>query len=178
MNKKELRQTIRERKRQFTQQQLDELSLSVISKLKEHPRLQGAQTILLYYSLPDEVCTHKLIDELKDKRIILPKVIDKENMILCEYNSPADLCMGAFNIMEPAGNVFDNYDSIDLAVIPGMAFDACGNRLGRGKGYYDRMLSRLAHIYKIGICFHFQLVDNVPTEATDIKMDEIILDEG
>lgn len=174
MNKKELRQAIRERKRQFTQQQLDELSLSVISKLKEHPRFQKAQTILLYYSLPDEVCTHNLIDELKDKKIILPKVIDKENMILCEYNSPVDLSKGAFNIMEPAGSIFESYDSIDLAVIPGMAFDARGNRLGRGKGYYDRTLSKLARVYKIGVCFPFQLVDEVPTEATDIKMDEIL----
>ena len=55
-----------------------------------------------------------------------------------------------------------------------MAFDACGHRLGRGKGYYDRLLPRLSHCYKIGICFDFQKVPSVPTEPTDIAMDEVL----
>lgn len=174
MNKKELRKTIRERKRQFTRQQLYELSLSVIDRLKKHERFVEAKTVLLYYSLPDEVNTHELVASLKGKTIVLPKVIDSENMILCEYSDSNDLQEGAFHIMEPAGRVFDNYEKIDLAVVPGMAFDNDGNRLGRGKGYYDRLLSCLNNTYKIGICFQFQMADHIPTEPTDIKMDEVI----
>lgn len=174
MRKSELRKTIRERKRQFTQKQLDELSLSVITKLKEHKLFKSAKRVFLYYSLPDEVNTHELIRNLADKKIVLPKVIDDRNMILCEYNSPLDMTIGAFNIMEPTGNIFTDYDNIDIAIIPGMAFDKDGNRMGRGKGYYDRLLYLMPHVYKIGICFPFQLVDHVPTETTDIKMNEVI----
>jgi 5-formyltetrahydrofolate cyclo-ligase len=61
-----------------------------------------------------------------------------------------------------------------IAIVPGMAFDKQGHRLGRGKGYYDRFLSRIPNIYKIGVCFPFQLVESVLSEKTDILMDEVI----
>lgn len=165
---------IRQRKRQLTQEQLDELSLDVISKLKKDERFALSSTVLLYHSLPDEVNTRHLLSETKGKRIVLPKVIDSERMVLCEYNGPDDLKEGAFHIMEPTGRLFADYSAIDLAVIPGMAFDNQGNRLGRGKGYYDRLLCQLANAYKIGICFDFQMVPYVPVETTDIKMDKVI----
>lgn len=174
MNKKELRAAIRNNKRQFTQQQLDELSFAVIEKLKKNKAFISARRILLYHSLPDEVNTHQLINEIKDKTILLPRVIDNENMVVCEYNGSDSVCEGAFRIMEPYGQPITNYSDIDLAIIPGMAFDSNGNRLGRGKGYYDRQLSKMPHIYKIGLCFPFQFVDNIPTESTDIRMDEVV----
>ena len=66
------------------------------------------------------------------------------------------------------------YQAIDLAIVPGMAFDPQGHRLGRGRGYYDRFLPLIPQAYKIGLCFPFQLVGNVPTEPTDIAMDEVV----
>ena len=76
--------------------------------------------------------------------------------------------------MEPTGEVFDNYTDIDLAVIPGVAFDKDGNRMGRGKGYYDRLLPKLGNTYKIGICLPFQLVEKIPTDEHDVRMDEVL----
>ena len=78
--------------------------------------------------------------------------------------------------MEPQGKDFTELEKIDLAIIPGMAFDKEGNRLGRGKGYYDRLLQQLRDctIYKIGICFDFQFLDHIPTEPHDIPVDEVI----
>ena len=92
------------------------------------------------------------------------------------YAAEDHLETGAFGIQESTGEVFTDYASIDLAVIPGVAFDAEGNRLGRGQGFYDRLLTRLQHynIYKIGVCFDFQRVEHVPTEPHDIPMDEIL----
>jgi 5-formyltetrahydrofolate cyclo-ligase len=77
--------------------------------------------------------------------------------------------------MEPTGPLFapENYDEIELALIPGMAFDRAGHRLGRGKGYYDRLLPRLK-AQLLGICFPFQLLDEVPAESHDIPVGEII----
>lgn len=177
MNKKELRQFIRNEKRQYSSSQLEELSLSVLSRLNENEHLQKAKTILMYYSLPDEVNTHQYIDYLLalGKKVLLPEVIDGENMVIREYTGKHDLKEGAFHIMEPIGSLFpeEKYQEIHLAIIPGMAFDQQGNRLGRGKGYYDRFLQKIPQVYKIGISFPFQLVDEIPTEETDIKMDAI-----
>lgn len=178
MKKSELRKEIRNRKRQFTQAQLGELSLSIISQLREHPKVKAAHTLLLYYSLPDEVNTHKWIDELigLGKQVILPVVVDNENMILREYSNKQDLAEGRFHILEPIGKLFpiDRYQELEVGIIPGMSFDDKGNRLGRGKGYYDRFLSQVPSIYKIGVCFGFQKEHEIPSESTDIRMDEVI----
>ena len=178
MNKKELRNIIRERQRQFSGQQLEELSLLVLDRLRRNTRLQQARSILLYYSLPDEVNTHRFIDSLvaSGKKVLLPEVIDDRNMVLREYCGRADLREGAYHIMEPAGTLFPphRYSEIDVAIIPGMAFDTQGNRLGRGKAYYDRFLPKIPGAYRIGIAFPFQLLSQIPTEETDIAMNAIV----
>ena len=174
MRKSELRQLIRERKRPFTRQQLEEWSLAIVSQLIQHPHIINAQTILLYHALPDEVSTLPLFNAWQDKTLLLPRVIDEKQMELRRYTSPEDLQQGTFGIMEPCGKVFTDYDAIDVAIVPGMAFDSKGHRLGRGKGYYDRFLSLTPSIHKIGVCFPFQLVDNVPTDENDVRMDEVI----
>ena len=178
MEKKELRNLIRDRKRQYSSMQLAELSLDILARLSMNVHFQQAQTILAYYSLPDEVNTHSLIEQLleKGKKVLLPVVIDRENMILREYTGRQDLKKGALHIMEPIGKQFPEqvYSQIDIAIIPGMSFDQRGNRLGRGKGYYDKFLQQVPYIYKIGICFDFQKVEQVPSGDTDIRMDEVI----
>lgn len=174
MLKQELRQAIRERKRQHTGDELAELSLAAVSKLMAHPRYLAAHTVMLYCSLPDEVSTERLLDCSGGKTVVLPRVTGPATMELCLYDGPVSLSEGAFGIMEPTGQAFTAYQEIDLAVVPGMAFDAQGNRLGRGRGYYDRLLPLLPRAYKIGLCFPFQLIGNVPTQPTDIAMDEVI----
>lgn len=176
MSKTELRQVIRQRKRQFSRQELGELSLAVVGRLSAHKRMAQAQTVMLYCSLPDEVDTHGLIDTLygEGKTVVLPVVTGEGEMELRVYHGADSLRRGAFDILEPVGERFTDYKSIDLAVIPGMAFDDSGHRLGRGKGYYDRFLVNLPHCYKIGMCFDFQRVEHVPCESTDIAVDEVI----
>ncbi len=130
--------------------------------------------MLLYHSLPDEVDTHALIRRWAGrKRILLPVVVG-DDLELRLYAGDDRLAPGAFHIEEPRGEPFTDYAGIDLAVIPGVAFDRAGNRLGRGKGYYDRLLPRLADTYKIGLCYPFQLADSLPAEAHDVRMDEVV----
>ncbi len=176
MLKSELRKIIRDRKRQFTQQQLDELSLDIIRRLLDHPKVKQAHTILLYYSLPDEVNTHQVIEELvkQDKVVLLPKVIDGENMEIRKYTGIQDLALGSYNIMEPTGELYTHYSTIETAIIPGMSFDRNNNRLGRGKGYYDRFLTKIPQAYKIGICFDFQKFEEIPTGEFDLPMNEVL----
>lgn len=171
-----LRKRMRELKRQFTGKELDELSLHIINKVEKHKAVTGAKTILMYHSLPDEVNTHDAVCRLAQsgKTVLLPKVTSNSDMELRVYRGANDLEKGAFGIMEPSGELFTDFANIDVAIIPGMAFDEKNNRLGRGKGYYDRLLARMPGVYKIGICFDFQKVDSVPADSNDIKMDEVI----
>ncbi len=178
MDKKELRSYIRMQKQQFTDEALVELSLPIMKRLMAHPKVKHAQTVLFYYSLKDEVHTHTTIQQLADegKKVLLPAIIDGENIELRYYESPKDVERGFFNIMEPVGKAIqeEEYGKIDVAIIPGMGFDSRNNRLGRGKGYYDRLLVKMQEVYKIGVCFDFQKMPGIPADAHDIKMDEII----
>ena len=176
MLKSELRKIVRQRKGQFTQQQLCELSLPIIERIR--PLIADAKTIVAYYSLSDEVCTHSFINELvaQGKKVYLPRVISAEAMVLCQYTGAESLKEGAYGIMEPVGQEISAGDRIDVVLVPGMAFDGSGNRLGRGKGYYDRFLSHLSTPLPklIGVCFDFQKVDVVPTEKCDIPVDVVV----
>ncbi len=172
-----MRSDVRQLKKQYTGQQLKDMSHDAIARLVENPYVKKADTVMLYYSLPDEVFTHDVIRELaaEGKKILLPVVIDSENMELREYNDDNDLKLGAYDIMEPVGRLFTEYDEIDVAVVPGMMFDALGNRLGRGKGYYDRFLKKIPNAHKIGICFKFQIADSIPCEENDVRVDELLV---
>ena len=152
---------------------MEELSLPVLDRLR--PLLCNAAVVMAYYSLPDEVCTRQLLDELVDdgKIVLLPKVLDDETMELHRYQSSADLREGAFHIMEPVGEAFTDFEKIDIVLVPGMAFDAAGHRLGRGRGYYDRFLMAHPHFWKVGVCFPFQRVPEVPKELHDVCMNEV-----
>ena len=82
--------------------------------------------------------------------------------------------VSSYHIQEPIGKIFEDYSTIDVIIVPGVAFDNQGNRLGRGKGYYDRFLKKIPATKKIGICFDFQMIEQIPTEKNDIPMDDII----
>lgn len=176
MTKRELRQQIRAQKRRWTSQ-LPELSEQICSKVLALASWQEAGTLLLYYPLPDEVDVRPLINEAFEsgKSVLLP-VVKGEELELHLYEGEGSLKEGAFGIMEPTGSLFapENYDGIQLALIPGMAFDGVGHRLGRGKGYYDRLLPKLKDTKLIGLCFPFQLLDEVPAESHDISVGEVI----
>ena len=182
MRKEELRQQMRQIKRQFTPQQLEELSLPIVARLRE--RLIGhgvGDVIVAYYPLPDEVDIRLLLDELvaAGKTVLLPKVIDDETMELRRYDGWQNLKEGVLYLLEPDGEPFTDYSQIDMMLVPGLAFDAAGHRLGRGRGYYDRFLSSLityhsSLITSIGVCFDFQKVPEVPTDEYDVPVDEVI----
>lgn len=171
--KKELRQSIRQLKSNYSVLELKQMSVPIIEALKRHPKFVVAKKILLYHSLPDEVCTHFLIQECaKTKQILLP-VVKNDDLVLKKYKDEKSLSEGAFSILEPIGEE-ESFDSIDLIVVPGMAFDLQGNRLGRGKGYYDRLLSKFSNVFTIGICFPFQMLKSIPTESFDRPVDFVI----
>ncbi len=184
VTKADIRRDMRRRKAECPIDERTTLSARITAALTQHPRWQAAQTVLLYHSLPDEVYTHDLIRQALDerKKVLLPVVVG-DDLELRPLQHEDDLQEGAFHILEPQGIEFTDYDAIDLAVIPGMAFTRDGRRLGRGRGYYDRLLSRLTrskdslspqHTYTIGLAWPFQILTDLPTEPHDITLDEVI----
>ncbi|MGG6544404.1 UNVERIFIED_CONTAM: 5-formyltetrahydrofolate cyclo-ligase [Prevotella sp. 15_C9] len=176
MDKSELRKEIRNRKRQYTKEDLQRISLPVINRLRNHPKLKAAHTVMLYHSLPDEVDTHNFVDEMvaAGKRVLLPVVISETEMEIRHYTGPEDMAESSFHILEPVGELFTDYEQIEFIAVPGMSFDSHCNRLGRGKGYYDRFLKKVPGAYKLGICFDFQKLNEIPTGKYDWKVDEVL----
>lgn len=170
--KSELRKQTKTRVKNMTEEEKKKESEIVMMKLEHTPQFEGAKTILLFHSLPDEVCTHELIEKYASKKRILLPVVDGENWHIREYKG--DLKTGEYNIQEPTGVNFHDYDSIDLVVVPGVCFDIELGRVGRGKGYYDRILKEIEKAFKIGICFDCQLLSKVPTDKWDVRMDQVL----
>lgn len=172
MEKKELRAMIKTLKRERSKEQLIEQSEAIMSKLEMDEDFMKAGTVMLYNALPDEVQTQGFIERWRHKKsIVLPTVVG-DDIIPVRLDECTGFAVGDFNIMEPQNEPY--HGGYDLIVVPGVAFDRKGNRIGRGKGYYDRFLCKHLDVRRIGICFDFQLVDEVPTEPTDIKMDKVI----
>lgn len=177
LTKSDIRHTIKCRKQKYPSSILRVMSASIMRLLKSHPHFIQAETVLLYHSLLDEPYTHSLLREYAStKRLLLP-VVSGNELVLRQYVDDRTLYSGAFQISEPEGVNFTNYEEIQFAVIPGVAFDDSGNRLGRGCGYYDRLLVNPSFLstYKLGVCFHFQKMDSIPIAPYDVPVDEVLI---
>lgn len=172
IEKKELRANIKALKKQHTKEQLLEQSVAILSKLENDDDFKKARIVMIYSALTDEVQTQAFLEKWRyRKKIILPTVVG-DDIIPVELAEDTTFAVGDFNILEPQNEPYTG--GYDLIVVPGVAFDRNGNRIGRGRGYYDRFLCKHLNVRRIGICFDFQLVDEVPTEPNDIKMDKVI----
>lgn len=173
MNKIDWRQYIKKQLYSLPQDEKAWQACEVQRKLEQLPIFAQAKTVLLFWSLPDEISTYRLIEKWANGKTILLPVVVENDLHLRRFCGKQAMASGCFNIQEPSGEDFTDYDSIDLAVIPALAFDKNGTRLGRGKGFYDRLLPHIK-APKIGICFDFQQVEVLPSDAWDIKADCII----
>jgi len=157
---------------------LSDRSADALARLENIPLFQQARIIALYHAIPGEVETAGFIHKwICGKQILLP-LVEGDNLRLLPYTAGQDLNKGAFGILEPCPTGSDciQNEEIDLIIVPGIAFDRQGNRLGRGKGYYDRLLSTLS-APRIGLCFSFQLLDHIPVKPFDIQMNAIVTDK-
>jgi len=154
-------------------QELPVLSEKALAVLRENEHFRSAKTVLLFHSLKDEVATHDFLREMiKTKRVFLP-VVRGEDMFMAEFAVDTPLKRRSLGVEEPQSPLY--FGDVDVAVVPGVAFSADGHRLGRGRGYYDRFLSQHS-CYRIGLCFSFQRLAEIPCEPHDVVMNEVISD--
>lgn len=170
--KKEFRSFIKGLKSEYTSMQLEEMSEEVFSVVEITGFFQDTKSIFIYNSLADEVSTQNFIEKWSgEKKIFLP-VIEDDRIIFKRYTAQSEMKVGTLGIKEPVGEQGIPKGN-DLIIVPGLAFDRKMNRLGRGKGYYDKFLAASKGV-KMGVCFDFQLYDSIPIEEFDVKMDVLV----
>lgn len=175
MDKKELRKQIRAAKKAVPFCEKCSRSTPILAKVEALAAFQQARTILMYWSMEDEVQTHDFVNRwYKEKTILLP-CVDGDDLRLRQYTGPKCLVEGEqFGISEPTGPEYTTLDKVEMIIVPGVAFDKQNNRMGRGRGFYDRLLKSTPNAYKVGVAFDFQMVENVPTEPFDVAMNTVI----
>ncbi len=174
MEKKEVRKQIRELKKLYSLEEKKQKSMSVWEQIEQNENFKNARVILAYWSMDDEVFTHDFVCEWAGRKTILLPCVRGEELDIRYFDGTDKLCPGeGYAIPEPVSGLFENLEQIDLILVPGIAFDRRNNRLGRGKGYYDKILKR-TKACKIGVCFDFQLLESIPTEEHDIPMDCVV----
>lgn len=171
--KNQMRELLTQKRRLLTKEQILEQSALIISQLEQLPCFQAAKTVLLYYPMHNEVNLLPLIKKYKKEKTFLFPVVQRKLMTACPYEGNAKMHRGKYNIPEPTTDPY--MGKIDLILVPGVAFDLQGNRLGRGGGYYDRFIKSQPHTTTlVGVAYDFQLVDKVPANRHDQKMHHVI----
>lgn len=174
--KKQIRKQIREIKSQISFEDKLLRSAKIFEKLESNTAFQKAECLMFYWSMTDEVQTRDFILKWADKKVIILPSVQDDILVLRKFEGTDSLISGErYGIQEPLGEDFTDFDKIDVVIVPGIAFDIENNRMGRGKAYYDGLLPKLK-AYKIAVCFDFQLINTVPTDEHDVKMNEIITD--
>ena len=153
-----------------TRSKASALSLQLSAQLRAWPLWQSYRTVAAFSALAGE--PDALEPWPQDKQIALPRVLGNV-MTFHPVRSRDALVHGKFGILEPPADSNCAGSQFDLILVPGLAFDLGGGRLGRGKGYYDRFLAG-AHGIRAGICFDDQIVDHVPMELHDLRMDFVV----
>ncbi|HAD05206.1 MAG: 5-formyltetrahydrofolate cyclo-ligase [Desulfuromonadales bacterium GWC2_61_20] len=176
MPKHSLREQMLEHRCRLTAATLQQLSDLIQSQFVELPEFLAADVVALYAPVRNEVATAELFraGRKMGKRLLFPRVFGK-HLEFVEVSDWSELHSGAFGIAEPTGSNVVDSAAIDLMVLPGLAFDRRGHRLGYGKGYYDRYWQQQPrHGLLLGLAFDFQVVDRLPVEHHDIQLDLLV----
>jgi 5-formyltetrahydrofolate cyclo-ligase len=181
LRKQTIRQRIEQQRRNLPKEWIAARSAEIITRVTSLPEFQMARTVHTYVAWRSEVDNHALIKEMLqgDRRVVVP-VVDLATRTLrhSQIEQFEDLASGTFGILEPPPERVQPVpiSEIDLIIVPGIAFDRSGNRIGFGGGYYDDFL-RQTRAVKIGLCFQFQVIDQIPTRVQDERVDILVTEK-
>jgi 5-formyltetrahydrofolate cyclo-ligase len=182
-NKESCRAEVRRRLRLMTAEQMRLAGSAIGENVVATDEFNKASTVGCYLAMPSEVRTDGIIAACRaaGKRVAVPAFHAGDGSYrMAELEPDAKLAAGRWNIPEPESAIEADMRSIDLILVPGMALDSAGNRIGHGGGYYDRMLSSCAggRPFKLALAFALQLFDSVPADEHDIRVNAIATENG
>ena len=170
--KADLRELIRQKLRVQSDADLQSWSEAVIDRIEQLHCFRRAHVVMLYYPVHHEVDLRPLLDKYKDEKVILLPVTHHDYIELRQYVGAEQMKKGRYGIPTPITGTY--HGTPDLVIVPGLAFDKDLVRMGRGKGYYDRFLRKLGKVTKVGVCYDFQISDDLPWSWHDVRMDKVV----
>ena len=170
-SKEVVRERVSNIRKSLTKEEIDNRSKQIISRLNGLEEFIEAINIHCYVSKNSEVDTQELFG-LKGKNFFIPYVED-ENIKYSRFDGFENLKKNAYGILEPVNPISEETE-LDIIIIPGIAFDKKCNRIGYGKGYYDRFLAKHGKTFKIGLAFECQIVDEISVEEYDVPVDVVV----
>jgi 5-formyltetrahydrofolate cyclo-ligase len=179
ITKFQIRKEIKEKLNRLTQAQRLRKSRLIKKRLFNLTEFKRAKYVMFYVATDKEVQTNFMITAAQKigKKILVPVILGREIVASLIEDFEKELTLGPYRIRQPQKKYIREFSSkkIDLVVVPGLAFDKAGRRLGRGGGYYDRFLAKLpSQIPYIGLAFDFQILKNLPTLSHDIQVTKVI----
>jgi 5-formyltetrahydrofolate cyclo-ligase len=179
--KHKIRKKILEARENHEESERSKKDSAIEDKMFSLHEFKKAKIILFYVSIRGEVRTDKMISESleKGKRILVPFAdLKNKRLLISEINDLDELSPGAFGIPEPKNPREFPLEKIDLVIIPGIAFDKKGNRVGYGMGFYDRFLKGFkSHVPKIALAYDLQIVSEIPADGDDVRVDKVITEK-
>ena len=171
--KGKMRELLVQKRRMLPSAERGMFSEQVLQQLEQMHCFRDAKTVLLYYPVQNELDVLPLVKKYKREKTLLFPVSHRRGITVHPYAGNEHMHRGKFGIPEPTTPAYEG--KIDLIIVPGVAFDAKGRRLGRGGGYYDRFIKKQTHAVLVGVGYDFQLVDEVPAARHDQRVHRIIL---
>jgi len=177
IKKDEIRKQILEKRTNLSLEEVDKKSELIIENLT--PYLKNAQNIMIFMDMKNEVRITKLIELYPEKNFFISKIVNSKNreMKINKYNEN-ELVLHKFGYYESSSDDFYDEKILDIVIVPALAFDSSKNRIGFGGGYYDTFLNKVREKNKntlfIGVCYDFQMIEEVPIEGHDITLDLVI----
>ena len=177
IKKDEIRKQILEKRSSLSLEEVNKKSELIIENLA--PYLKNAQNIMIFMDMKNEVRITKLIELYPEKNFFISKIVNSKNreMKINKYNEN-ELVLHKFGYYESSSDNFYDEKILDIVIVPALAFDSSKNRIGFGGGYYDTFLNKVREKNKntlfIGVCYDFQMIEEVPIEGHDITLDLVI----
>ena len=178
--KNKLRRGLLKKRKDLPPSVSQEKSSLILKVLLSEKAFIDASSVALYFSVNGEVDTREIFKKCIDleKKVFFPKTRGSDLAFLRTRNVE-ELTPGAFAIPEPPADAESaRSDELDLVLVPGVAFDLSGNRIGYGKGFYDRFLKDIPRRARFGLAYRFQVLKSVPSNETDVKAGCIITEDG
>jgi len=181
-SKSKIRKRILNVRNNMSKEDVKKNSNAIMDKITSLDIYKQSKVVFIYMDFKNEVITSNLIKRMlsEKKRVVIPYT-DSINTVLIpsEITKESDLKQNSFGYFEPKSILPVNIEEIDLVIVPGVVFDKNLNRIGFGKGYYDKILNRLKpSAKKVALAHDFQVLEDIPAEEHDVKMDMIITEKN